>query len=168
MPGKIDHSFEKWSRKITHALCYISMGALLGLMFLGAADVIARYLFNMPIKIAYGMSEGMLVVIVFLGWAYTLSVGGHVRVDTFVSRLPLKAQATMGVITSFVALVIFSLMTWRSALKAIASSKGYEVIDVINIPVYPFQLLVSVGCFVLCLELIIQMFHFMATFRKGA
>lgn len=138
------------------------------MMFLGAADVIARYLLNMPIKAAYGISEVLLVTIVFLGWAHTLSVGGHVRVDTFVSRLPPKAQAIIGLITSSVALFIFSLMTWRSALKAIASSKGYEVIDVIKIPVYPFQFLVSVGSFVLCLELLIQVFRFLASLRKGS
>jgi TRAP-type C4-dicarboxylate transport system permease small subunit len=161
-------SLEKGIRKITNILCYIGMGVLMGLMFLGTADVIGRYLLNKPIKGAYGISEAMLVAITFFGWADTLSVEGHVCVDAFISRLRPKARAIIGVITSFIALVVFGLMTWRSALKAIASSKGTEVIDVINIPIYLVQFLVSVGAFVLCLELIIQMVHFVAGLRKRA
>ncbi len=166
MFGRIAKSFEKGVRKITNTLCYVGMVVLMALMLLCAADVIGRYLLNKPIKGAYGISEGMLVAIVFFGWAYTLSLGGHVRVDTVVSRLSTRAQAIIGLITSFIALVIFSLITWRSGLKAIASSRGYEVIDVINIPVYPFQFFVAVGTFVLCLELIVQMFHFLTELRK--
>jgi TRAP-type C4-dicarboxylate transport system permease small subunit len=110
----------------------------------------------------------MLVVIVFFGWAHTLSIGGHVRVDTIISRISHRAQAIIGLGTSSLALVIFGLMAWRSALKAIASSQGYEVIDVIKIPVYPFQFLVSVGSFSLCLELTVQIFHFLTRLRKGS
>jgi len=166
--GKISQLLEKLNKYITGTLCYIAMGAALGLMFIGAVDVIARYLLNIPIKAAYGLSEIMLLVIVFFGWAYTLSVGGHVRVDTIISRISRRAQAIIGLGTSSLALVIFGLMVWRSALKAIASSQGYEVIDVIKIPVYPFQFLVSVGSFSLCLELTVQIFHFLARLRKGS
>ena len=146
----------------------IAMGVVVVLMLLGAADVIGRYLLNKPIKGAYGISEVMLVAIVFFGWAYTLSVEGHVRLDIVVSRLRPWSQAIIGFITSFIALVIFGLITWQSALKALATSKGYEVIDIINIPLYPFQFFVSLGAFALCLELIVQMLHFLTGMRKGA
>ena len=37
----------------------------MGLMFLGAADVVGRYFFNMPIKGAYEYSEILLAGVVF-------------------------------------------------------------------------------------------------------
>jgi len=166
--GKFAQRLEKGIRSITNTLSYIAMGVLVVLMLLGAIDVIGRYLLDKPIRGAYGISEVMLVAIVFFGWAYTLSVGGHVRLDTVVSRLRPRVQTVSGFITSFIALVIFGLITWQSALKAIATSKGYEVIDVVNIPIFPFQFFVSVGAFALCLELIVQMLHFLTGLRKGA
>lgn len=168
MSAKISQSFEKGVRSITNTLRVIAMGVLVILMLLGAVDVIGRYLLDKPIRGSYGISEIMLVAIVFFGWAYTLSVGGHVRLDVVVSRLRPRAQAISGFITSFIALVIFSLVTWQSALKAIATSKGYEVVDIINIPLYPFQFFVSVGAFALCLELIVQMLHCLTELRRGA
>lgn len=168
MFGKISQTLEKGVRNITNTLRAIAMGVLVVLMLFGATDIIGRYLLNKPIKGSNGICEALLVAIVFFGWAYTLSVGGHVRLDTLVSRLRPRAQAISGFITSFIALVIFSLITWQSALKAMRSWGTREVIDVIDIPIFPFQFFVSVGAFALCLELIVQMLHFLTGLRKGA
>lgn len=168
MLAKSTQPLEKGIRSITSTLRVIAMSVLVMLMLLGAIDVIGRYLLDRPIRGSYGISEVMLVAIVFFGWAYTLSVEGHVRLDTLVSRLRPRVQAISGFITSFIALVIFSLITWRSALKAIGTWGTYEVIDVIDIPLFPFQFFVSIGAFALCLELIIQMLHFLTGLRKGA
>jgi TRAP-type C4-dicarboxylate transport system permease small subunit len=107
-----------------------------------------------------------LVAIVFFGWTYTLISGGHVRLDTFISRFPERAQAISGFITSFIGLVILGLITWQSALKAAASSKTGEVIDVVNIPIYPFQCFVAIGAFAFCLELLVQMLHYVNELKK--
>jgi len=168
LPDKISQTLEKGVRNITNTLRAVAMGVLVILMLLGATDVIGRYLLDKPIRGAYSISEVLLVAIVFFGWAYTLSVGGHVRLDTVVSRFRPRPQPIIGFITSFIALVIFSLITWRSALKAIATARTFEVIDVVEIPLFPFQFFVSVGAFALCLELIVQMLHFLTGLRKGA
>jgi len=166
--GKVIRSLEKSIRNTTNTLNYIAMGVLVVLMFLGATDVLGRYLLDKPVRGGYGISQVMLLAIVFFGWAYTLSVGGHVRLDTVVSRLRPRVQAISGFITSFIALIIFGSITWQSALKAMRTSGTSEVIDVINIPLYPFQFFVSVGAFALCLELIVQMINFLRELRKGA
>lgn len=142
------------------------MGMLVVLMFLGASDVIGRYFFNKPIEGTREISEILLAGVVFFGWAYTLSVGGHVRLDTFVSRLRPRGQAIIGFVTSFIALFVFSLMAWQAAERAIASWKGHVLITVLFIPVFPFQFFVTVGALVLCLELIIQMLHSFTDMKK--
>jgi TRAP-type C4-dicarboxylate transport system permease small subunit len=142
------------------------MGMLVILMFLGAADVLGRYFFNRPIKGAYEVSEILLAAIVFFGLAYALAVGGHVRVDTLVSLLRPRTQATAGIIISFLSFIIFVLIGWQGAELAIKSWKYHRLIDVLFIPIWPFQLLVPLGALAVSLELIIQMLHFIMEMRK--
>jgi len=157
---------EKVIRKITNTLCYFGMGSLVTLMFLGTFDVLGRYFFNRPIKGAYEVSEILLASVVFFGLAYALAVGGHVRVDTFVSLLRPRRAAIIGVIISLLSIIIFVLIGWQGAELAIKSWKDHRLIDVIFIPIAPFQLLVPLGALAVCLELIIQMLHFSMDIRK--
>ena len=160
------HVIQKLIRKITNTFCYIGMGMLVILMFLGAADVLGRYFLNRPIKGAYEVSEILLAAIVFFGLAYALAMGGHVRVDTFVSLMRPRTRATAGIITSLLSLIIFVLIGWQGAELAMKSLKHHRLIDVIFIPIWPFQLLVPIGAFAVCLELIIQMLQFITDMRK--
>lgn len=135
--NKVSQMFEKGVRGITNALTAVAMGVAFLLMLLGTGDVIGRYLFRQPIPAAAGFSEVMLVALVYFGVAYALTVGGHVSIDSIVTRLPSRWQQIIGVITSFAALVIFSLLTWQSALKAIRTWEAHETVDITNIPVAP-------------------------------
>ena len=157
---------EKLIRKITNTFCTIGMGMLVALMFLGTADVLGRYFFNRPIKGAYEISEILLAAIVFFGLAYALAVGGHVRVDTFISLMRPRTQAIAGIIISFLSFVIFVLIGWQGAELAMKSWKYHRLIDVIYVPIWPFQLLVPLGAFTVCLELINQLLHFVMDMRK--
>lgn len=159
-------AIEKIIRKINNILCYIGMGMLAILMLLGTTDVLGRYFFNRPIKGAYEISEILLAGIVFFGMAYALSVGGHVRVDTFVSLLRSRTQAIVGSIISILSLIIFILIGWQGTELAMNSWKHHRLIDVIFIPIAPFQLLVPLGALAICLELIVQILHFINQVRK--
>lgn len=159
-------SFEKGVRKIINILCYIGMGLLAILMFLGTFDVIGRYFFNKPIKGAYEISEILLAGIVFFGLAYALSVGGHVRVETFVTLFRPRARAIVGFITTFLSLIIFVLIGWQGAILAMKSWEHHRLIDVIFIPIAPFQLLVPIGAMAVCLELIVQLLNHFSSAKK--
>ena len=99
--------FQKIIRKITNFQCYFGMILLAVLMFLGAFDVIGRYFFNSPIKGAYEVSEVLLAALVFFGLAHTVSVRGHVSVDSFVSRFRPRARACIGIVLSLISMIIF-------------------------------------------------------------
>lgn len=152
-------TLEKGIRGINNVLNCIGMVLLMGLMFLGAADVVGRYFFNMPIKGAYEYSEILLAGVVFFGLAYTASVKGHVTVDTFFTKFSPRVQALVGVIINFIAIAVFALMAWQGALKALRSWESHRMIDVILLPIAPFQLFVTIGALALCFELLIQLLH---------
>jgi TRAP-type transport system small permease protein len=149
-------NLEKRIRKVTNLISYLGMVMLGVLLLISSFDVLGRYLFNSPIKGTYEISGVLLAGIVFFGWGYTMSVGGHVTVDTFIALFPPKSQAAVGAVNSILAFVIFALMGWQGAKTAYLSWQNHRLIDVINVSVAPFQLFVPIGCLLICLELLVQ------------
>jgi len=158
--------FDKAVRRVTNILCYTAAVMLAALMLLGSSDVIGRYFFNKPIKGTFEISEILLAGIVFFGLAYTSSIERHVRVDTFVLLFSPRLQAIIGCIISFLSLIVFFLIGWQGAELAMKSWEQHRLIDVIYVPIAPFQLFVSLGALTVCLELIVQMRRFIIAARK--
>ena len=159
---------QKYIRKVTNVLCFLGMGMLVALMLIGAFDVMGRYFFNHPIKGAYEISEILLAGIVFFSLAYALSVGGHVKVDTFVVLMSHRTRALVGIFISLLSLIIFILICWQGMELAIKSWHSNRLIDVIYLPIAPFQMFVPLGTLVICLELILQLLEYIEQLRKEA
>lgn len=159
-------TLEKYVRRFTNLLCFLGMILLALLMFLGALDVVGRYFFNFPIKGTYEMSEVLLAGVVFFGLAYTQSERGHVSVDSFVTRFHPRVQAVTGAVISLMSFVIFALISWQGTVLAHKSWESGRLIDVISIPIAPFQLLVTVGAFAMCLELLVQFLQYLKASNK--
>lgn len=139
---------------------------LLVLMILGSVDVIGRYTFNKPVWGTFEFNQILLAGIVFFSLAYTLAVGGHIKVDLVVSRLHPRVQAAIDFFTSFLMLILFALLAWQSAIIAIRYWKAGRLVSLILINAAPFQGFVTLGALLLCLELIVQMIHYAGQIRK--
>jgi TRAP-type C4-dicarboxylate transport system permease small subunit len=127
------------------------------LMALGASQVIARYVFNRPIAAVLELSQIMQAMMVFLAWAYTTAERSHVRVELFTRRFSPRLQAILELVIAIVGVVLFSLIAWQAAEKAAFYWETNMEVDVLFIPLAPFQLFLSIGAVLLCLELIAQM-----------
>jgi len=138
------------------------------LMFLGSADVIGRYVFDRPIQGTMGVSQLLLAGVVFFSWGYTQTVGGHIRVTLFMSRLSRRSQTVVNLLMSLVALAIFSIITWQGVVVALSYWHQGRYVDIINVPLFYFQLLVPLGGFVTSLVLITQILHLITEMRKSS
>lgn len=127
------------------------------MMLLTTGDVVTRYFLAWPIPGTKELSEFMLATFGLLCMAYTQQVGGHVRVTFLVSRLPPQAGLVLDIIVTFLSLSVVSLMVWQGWVMAIHHFDVGTVSDALRIPVYPFWLLLLVGAFSLCLELLINL-----------
>lgn len=136
------------------------------LMFLGAGDVIGRYLFNKPIMGTMEASEIMMAGIVLLAWAYTQRTGGHVRVNLFVNRYPPRFQAIASFCTLFLSLILFSAIVWQSTLITLKFIGEDRVFQTLPGPSAPYHFFVPIGAFFLCLEFIFQLIHLVPAMRK--
>lgn len=160
------HRWEKIFRFITDIQCLIGMILLVLLMLIGTVDVLGRYFFDSPVKGAYEYSEILLAGVVFFGLAYALSVDGHVKIDTVISKFKPKVKVVISMIMASIALLTFILISWQGTLLAYKSWTSYRQIDVIHLPIAPFQLLVPLGCLAVCLELILQIVVLSRELRK--
>lgn len=166
LSNRISQGFEKIIGIVCNILRYVGVGMLFVMMILGAADVIGRYLLNSPIPGVMEISEILLAGIVFFGWAYTQATRGHITVDLFFSRIPHRGQTMFQLIHSIVGLILFALIAWQATRKAVVYWKVNMLVDVIRVPMAPFQMFVSVGAFFLCLVFIAQILQSLSEMRK--
>ena len=128
----------RWERRADAVLGIAASAILLGLMLVTFVDVVARYLFNFPLRGAFEVTELLLLVLIFAGLPLVSHADEHVTMD-FIDRVlpPAGRVALVRAVHALVAAVMFFL-TWQVWIKA-GRIAGYgDTTDVIKIPVGPF------------------------------
>lgn len=158
---------EKGVTKISNILSAISAGMLLILMLQCTADVVGRYFFDKPIMGTMERGAVLLALMVVLSWGYTHVAKAHVNVDFFLVRFSPRARAITSFASTFLALVLFSLIVWQAVITANLYHEEGRLIYVIHWPLAPFQLFVSLGALVLCLVFITELAQFFLKMKGG-
>ncbi len=142
--------------------------ALLAIMAAVSLDAVLRYAFNRPIV---GVLEGvelLLVFAVFASLARTQAEGGHIAIGVLTERLGARGRAGLQIITRLLGLSLFATMTWASGGMAWRSWQMDEFsAGIIAFPVYPSRIMVTLGCFLLCLQLLFELAEAVATVRTS-
>lgn len=119
---------------------------ILAMTLIVTGDVSARFLAGAGTKWTLEYTGYLLVMVVFLGLAYTLKQRGHIRILFLVDRLPKKVQGWLGVVTSFIFLGFCAFLchltwnaTWTSFTLGTTSRTGVDVL------VWPYQLFMPMG-----------------------
>jgi len=134
-----EHDTEhKWERPFDAVLGIASSVILLCMMLLTFVDVVARYLFNFPLRGGFEVTELMLLVLIFAGLPLVSHADEHVTMD-FIDRMlpPRAAKLVVRAAHALCAAVMFFL-TWQVWIKAQRISGYGDTTDVIKIPVGPF------------------------------
>lgn len=144
-------------RFIEDGLNFASVYVIMFLMFFATAEIIGRYVFNSPIPGHVEIVELIMPVIVFLGIAYTERVGGHIRMELFVTRvLKGRAHHLAEAITAALSLLAYVFVLIYSFK---ATQFSYEVGDntaYLYWPTWPSKLAVPIGCLFLCIRFLIE------------
>ena len=156
---------KKSIHKLNRFICGVGAFFLLPLMLLTTGEVIGRNLFNRPIAGTVELSEYLLAVFILLGVAYTQQVKGYVGVSFFVSRLPLRGQMLLNIVSTLLTLFIFAILAWQGLIVGMEEK---TVSDMLRVPQVPFRLLVAVAAFLTCLELLIDVGDSVSKLRGGS
>jgi len=157
-------ALEGSARKIEGWLLSLAVWMLLFMMFLGAVDVIGRYLLGKPIKGALEISQLMMAGVALLLWGYTQAVKGHISVDILLSRYPSGVQKALRTFGLLLTIFLFLLIAWQSWLMAFEVLRQKRMLENLPLPIFPFRLFVPVGAAILCLECVVQL---ASTVRKS-
>jgi len=121
------------------------------------AEVVSTKLFNYSLPYVLEYSEYLIPIITFWGAAYALRVGGHVRADLVVHRLPEVAREWIFLIGYLLGLVFLIVAFKQSLDVAILSIKmnRYSFYPTPS-PLGPPQLILSLGIALFALQLVIE------------
>ena len=127
-----------WTRRAEAILGVAASAILLGLMSLTVVDVVARYVFNRPLRGAFEVTELLLLVLIFAGLPLVSLAGEHAVMD-FVDRV-LEGRARQALVRSVEAAsaAFMSLLAWLTWLKADRIWAYRDATDVLRIVYGPF------------------------------
>lgn len=127
------------------------------LMLLVVADVGYRIFTSRSIPGQYELSELIMAGMVSCTLAYTQNLRGHIRMELLIDRLTGKTSRLVEAVALSITLAICIIITYQSALEAaVAVDMPLFTMGIVQWPVWPLKIGVSVGFFLVCLRIVIQ------------
>lgn len=129
--------------------------------------VVMRYLFRTPKAWVNEAVALMYLPLIAFGLAYALRTKAHVHVDLLLTRLPLKTQQILNVVTMPLFLTYSALLVWGGWLRAqrALASAMYSV-DA-HIPFFPLWVLFPIGAGLLCLQAALELARNITALKGG-
>src|ERR1043165_9608954 len=113
------------------------------MMCLTFADVVARYLFNRPIRGAFELTELGLLVLIFAGLPLVSHADEHVTMDFIDRILPGRLARLWVQVMHAVCAAIMFFLAWQVWLKAGKLADYGDTTDVLLISIGPFVYFMS-------------------------
>jgi len=131
-------------------------------------DVLMRHIFDDPTIWADEVSCYLLVGITFLGAAYTLSMGAHVRIETFTDRLGPKTKRYLEYITDVLSLAFLVLFTWQAYWLVKDSWVNVQIsATLLRTPLYLPQLMLAIGLTWFSLQMLVHILRRITSGQPG-
>lgn len=150
-------------RVIALAAGAIAMAALAALAAVTVVDVSGRYLFNSPLFGAVEISEFLLVLLAFAGFAYAELRKAHITVDFFLISVPRRVRMALETTAALLGVAFWLLVAWRTALHAGRVRAVNDVSFNLAIPTYPFYWIVVIGSILFAVMLLARAIRVMRT-----
>ncbi len=137
------------------------------LVFLATANVLGRWIFSKPVNGYIDWVEQAMAFFAFLGIAYTMREGGHIRMDILVGRIHGRFLWFVELLATLLMLGCTLVLVYGSYLHFYrAFSIGDSSLD-INLPVWPAKLVVPVALSILALRLCLQVWGYTRAIIEG-
>lgn len=140
-------------------LTYSAFTSIFIMMFLTTADAIGRYIFSVPVKGAYEITENYLMpVTVFLAFSYAYRQGFLIRVTFLVDHLPGWVQIIVNHIVQVVSILYGVFLIVATSRRAISAIGKGTTLGNLDFPLWPAHVIVPIGLFSVTLLMLIDLF----------
>ncbi len=150
--GMVD-SVNTW---VARACSYI----VLIMAFTISYEVVCRYFLAAPTDWAGELNQYLLCAMSMLGGAYCLIQDQHVRVDFIYRRCSLRQRAILEFCTWWMAALFCVILVWwggELALDALLKDKRSS--GLMEMPLFPSQVMIPLGALLLLVQIIARMFR---------
>ena len=158
---------DRWVSSVENWLNIAGVILIMGIMLMTVTGVVSRYFFNQPLIGTVDITELAMVGVVFLGLAFTLRVGGHIRVELFINMLKGRRYHFTEFTTLLLPLFFFAITFYSSLQFTIKAWKVWDVTAVVYLPNWPAKMLLTIGSFLICLRLIILLIQHLSQALAG-
>lgn len=113
------------------------------------------------------MTEYLMICVAFLAMAWVAVKGEHITVDLIVPRFSQRVQEIFDSVTYLLGLGMVVLISWRTFMETPAVREiGYDTL-ILDIPRFPFFIILGFGLAVLALVMLIQFLQHLYKAVKG-
>jgi TRAP-type C4-dicarboxylate transport system permease small subunit len=127
-----------WERRVDALLGIAASAILFALMCLTFVDVLARYVFNRPIRGAFEVTELLLLVLIFAGLPLVSHADEHVTMDFINHWLRDAGRRALARVIDLVVAALMFFMAWQVTIRAARVSSYGDATDVLRIAYGPF------------------------------
>ena len=127
-----------WERHAEAVLGVAASIILLVMMLLTFVDVVARYVFNRPLRGAFEVTELLLLVLIFAGLPLVSFTDEHAVMDFIDRLLGSRAQRRLQQLVHVACAAFMGLLAWLTWLKADRIWAYRDATDVLRILYGPF------------------------------
>lgn len=156
-----------WISRVMAVIAAVVLGIM---MIITVADVCGRNFFLKPIEGTYELVGIMLVIAGCLGLGYCQLNLGNIRITVISDLLSPRGQSIIYLVAYIIAAVTTSMICWQGGLRAwdyIFKELG-GIIIALNLPYWPFMLLLAIGFGWACLIFLIDIYlTAREVFRRG-
>jgi TRAP-type C4-dicarboxylate transport system permease small subunit len=129
---------QAWKRRVEALLGVAASTILLAMMLLTTVDVVARYVFNRPLRGAFEVTELLLLVLIFAGLPLVSFTNEHAVMDFIDRVLGRRARRALQSGVEIVSAVLMLGLAWLVWGKADRIWAYRDATDVLRILYGPF------------------------------
>jgi TRAP-type C4-dicarboxylate transport system permease small subunit len=133
-----------WERRADAVIGVAASALLLALMGLTFVDVVARYVFNRPLRGAFELTELAMLVLIFAGLPLVSRADEHVAMDFIDRLLGERGRALLGAAVHLAVAAVMALLAWQVWIKAGRIAAYGDATDVLRIVYGPFVYFMAV------------------------
>jgi TRAP-type C4-dicarboxylate transport system permease small subunit len=152
----------EYVRRTTRVLHWLGGISLVLLMLLTVTDVVLRA-FGRPVPGTYELVGYAGALAIGFALPFTSWIGGHVHVDSLISRLPERGRQVLSVVTRLLGMGLFVLLGWNLVRFGLSLRASGEVSPTLELHYYPVAFGLAAACL---LQVIVLLCGIPAVFRS--